>query len=217
MSGVLGFGFFTASNGSLEGLDGMESINSEKKVDFESMYCGFFFNGKDVMTTSRTSIEARPNDRYYRYIRFSGPLGISGEGMNLNFTARINLDVLNVLIGSFEGLINLASGGNVLLNPARATAARMLGIKINDFSNVRFKLRGGWGDPVLSDLKLDRQLSGGAHEWGKNDEGSHDWERRIDIKVNIPVGQGSSGLSFEDALKKGIFDGLFDSIIPELR
>ena len=214
MSNFLGFGYFTASSGSLEGLEGMESINSEKKLEFESVDCGFVFNGKDVIVTTRTSINAHPGDNHYRYIKFSGPLGISGKGMNLSFTARINLDVLNILISSFEGLINLAAGGNALLNPVKAVVGRALGLNVNDFSNVKFNLRGGWGDPILSDLKLDRQMTG-VHEWGKNDN-NHNSERRFDLKVDIPIGPGSSELSFEDVLKKAILDGLFDSLVPEL-
>ena len=214
INSILGFGIFNASNGSLEGLEGMESINSEKKLKFDTMGCGFIFNGKDVVVTSRTFINAPPGDEYYRSIKFSGPLGIKGSGMNLSFTAKINLDVLNVLISSFEGLISLAGGGNALLNPARAVTARMLGIKFNDFSNVRFNLRGGWGDPILSDLKLDRQVGGGS-EFGNRENNDND-RKRIDIRVNIPVGPGSSETTLEDALKRGIFDGLFDSLAPEI-
>jgi hypothetical protein len=211
---VFGTGAFSASNGSLQGLKEMEKINKEKKFEFGSINGGFFFNGGDVNIISGTSINSLPNDKFYRYIRFSGPLGFSGKGMNLNFAARIDIEVLKVLISAFEGLVSLASGGNALLNPARAVTEKVLGIKMSSFNNVTFDIQGDWGDPVISNIKLEKQMSG-VYQWGKNvDNGNNQDNKRFDIKVNIPVGPGSSDSSVKDALQQGIFNGLFDSIVP---
>ncbi|MCL1875462.1 MAG: AsmA-like C-terminal region-containing protein [Synergistaceae bacterium] len=211
-AGVFGLGSFSASNGSLQGLQGMEKINKEKKFEFSSINGNFFFNGNDVNINSG-AINAQAGDKLFRYIRFSGPLGISGKGMNLNFAARIDVEVLKVLINAFEGLVSLASGGNALLNPARAVTEKVLGIKINSFNDVTFDLQGSWDSPVFNNFKLDKQMSG-VYEWGKNSNGSNQDHRRFGIKVNIPVGPGSSDSSLKDALQQGIFDTLFDSIAP---
>ena len=211
-AGVFGIGSFSASNGSLQGLDEMEKINKEKKFEFSSISGNFFFNGKDINIASG-SINAQMDDKLYRYIRFSGPLGMSGKGMNLNFSARIDIEVLKVLISAFEGLVSLASGGNALLNPARAVTERVLGIKFKSFNDVTFDLQGGWSSPVFNNFKIDKQMSG-VYEWGKNSDSSNQVNKKFDIKVNIPIGPGSSDSNIKDSLQQGIFDTLFDSIAP---
>gem|GEM_PF-3011005 len=213
---VFGTGSFSASNGALIGLEEMEMINKERKFEFASINGGFVFNGKDVSITSGTSINAPPNDDFYRYIRFSGPLGIDGRGMRLNFSARIDIEILKILIKAFEGLISLASGGGATSNPARAVTERVLGIKRKTFNDVTFDLQGNFDNPVFSNLKIDREMSG-VYEWGKtaNDEGNSE-KRRINLNINIAVGPGSSDSDVKGDLQQSILDILLDSVIPEV-
>jgi hypothetical protein len=213
---VFGIGSFSATNGALMGLKEMEKINKEKKFEFYSINGGFIFNGNDVNITSGTSINAPPNNSLYRYIRFSGPLGINGKRMNLHFSTRIDIDILNILIKAFEGLISFASGSNTTSNPTRAITEKILGIKKKNFSNVTFDVRGSWSDPVLSNLKTDKQMSG-VYEWGKKaDNDSKSDKKRFSFSINIPVGPGSSDSNVKDNLQQSILDVLFDSVIPEV-
>jgi hypothetical protein len=194
----------------------MERINKEKKFEFHSISGGFFFTGNDVLITSGTSINAPPNNDFYRYIRFSGPLGIKGKGMNLNFSARIDFAILKIIIKAFEGLISIASGGNTASNPTRAVVERILGIKTRSFNNVTFDMQGGWGDPVLNNLKIDKQMTG-VHKWGKKAESENETnKKKFSFSVNIPVGPGSSESNAKDNFQKSLLDVLFDSVIPEV-
>ena len=213
---VFGTGSFSASNGALFGLEGMEMLNKERKFEFGSINGGFIFNGKDVSITAGTSINAPSNDNFYKYIRLSGPLGIDGKGMKLNFSARIDIEILKILIKAFEGLISLASGGGATSNPARAVTEKVLGIKRKTFNDVTFVLQGGFDNPVFSNLKIDREMSG-VYEWGKtaNEEGNTD-KKRINININIAVGPGSSDSDVKGDLQQSILDVLFDSVIPEV-
>lgn len=213
MPTFIGAGYFSANNGELSGLAGLKGINSEGKIEFEKAGGRFVFNGSDV-TIFSGYIDSKPNDKHYRYVRFSGPLGFSGKGMNLRCSARIDIGVFNLVMGAFEGIIGFASGENILKSPIRAVAENLLGLKVKSFSQLTFRIIGGWGDPIITDVKLEKQMSNVAYELGKEKQESSA-TREIDISIQIPVGPGSSSESAEDAIMRGLFDGIFDNLAPK--
>ena len=214
-------GDFHTGEGYLHEFDFLNRIDDDGQVSFQEIRGSFFWDGNELWLNPGTQATAKPRDFLYRYLTVSGPMGLRGRELGLDFHGSFNVEALNLILGAMRGVFDLTTGsltgGKQLV---RQAIGRMIGLADRDFQDVSFQLRGTWAGLQLLNLEIDRSLEGviPVRASDRLPERRVD-DRRVQFNINIPVGRGSGeGVDAAEQFKRQLLDNLLNwTIDSELR
>jgi hypothetical protein len=211
-------GDFHAGEGYIHKVDAFKLLAEDGRVGFEEVRGSFFWDGRDLWLNPGTQATARRGDPFYRYLSVSGPLGIPGKGLNLDFKGRFNINSLNTVLGALRGAFQLMTGtlaggggGQIL----RSTLGKLVGLPERDFQDVTFQLKGSWKELQLLNLKIDKSLEGYLPlKTTDEEEARKENEKKIRFNLRIPVGRGGGrdGEDPEEQVKRQFLDNLLNQV-----
>jgi hypothetical protein len=211
-------GDFRSGEGFIHKVDAFDILTESGQVSFEEIRGSFFWDGVDLRLNPGTQATAKRGDPLYRYISVTGPLGIPGNGLDLDFKGRFNITALDSVLGALKGAFQLmtgnltgAGGGQIL----RSALGKLMGLPAErDFQEASFQLKGSWKELQLLNLKIDKSLEGWLPVTTPPEERKAS-DKKIRFNLQIPVGPGGSDDDDPgDQMKRQFLDNLLNQVYP---
>ncbi len=210
VSTVYGNGNVVATDGLLKNFTAIESVLKlfglpGIRYKRASFVFDIGIDGINLIPGSR--ITAYADDPLYRYLSVNGKIGFDGK-LNLSCAGNVNVSALNALLGALRGFILLGEG----FKSPEEMLSNLLGnifkeLKKSDFKNIKFKIKGTYKKPKISDLQIDMNLLDGQNQKKKT-------SNQVGINISIPVGEGEGSADVKEQIKKQIIENIFKQVNP---
>ena len=209
-------------DGEVSGFEGAKAVSDMvggRPLRFRSAHVAFSLDRHTIHIIPGSRISAPPEDPVYRYVTLDGSITTQPE-INMSFMGNVNIRALNALIAGLQGVLaatvesgELGDTSDLLRNFLGNT---ITGFSRNEFHDVSLHLAGTPGDVRFSDITVESPVRANALPAALRNPDGYREDRGIRLRVEIPVGPGSTGSAngaVSDQLSSQILDQLIRGLI----
>jgi uncharacterized protein YjbI with pentapeptide repeats len=184
-------------DGEISGFGAAQSVSKMiggRPLRFSSIHVAFNVDGQTVYLLPGSRISAPLDDPAFKYVMVDGSV-TADYNTDLSCVGNVNIRALNAFAAGVQGVLSAAlentAKENLLQNFLGSTIS---GFSKNEFRDVSFKVRGLPGDMEFSNVKVETPMKFDARPpmLAETEGARDDEDRRMQIKVEFPVGPGGN-------------------------
>lgn len=152
-----GKGLFKTGQGMISGfkmIDLVAAVHRSRGLHFASVYAPFDLQTGKLILAKDTLVKAPEGDPLYEFLSATGGIGPENR-LNLSCNGKINVKVINTLLGGFTGgLGGLTSTQNLAGILTGVLEGAGSSLRDDDFRDVSFNLSGTLDKPSVANIKV---------------------------------------------------------------